>query len=91
MYINPSTRSDIGELVDDKNPPPPPSYPPTKGDWIAYRSSFTNLYWLEDKPLPEVMLIMRQRYNFKATYILCLLSPLEHVLINSENVCTANE
>jgi len=67
MNLNSKTKISVGGHVGDKDLPAPPSYPPTKGDWNAYRSILTDLYWIEDRTLPEVIQIMKERYNFKAT------------------------
>ncbi|KAG9245333.1 hypothetical protein BJ878DRAFT_541379 [Calycina marina] len=53
------------EMTDEALPIP--TYPPTRSDWNAYRSTFTQLYWVEDKTLPEVIEIMKVQYDFKAT------------------------
>lgn len=46
---------------------PPPSDPPTRRDWEAYRTIFTHLYRTENRSLKEVMSIMADQYKFKAT------------------------
>jgi len=46
---------------------PPPSNPPTRQDWEAYRTIFTELYRTENRSLKEVISIMADQYNFKAT------------------------
>jgi hypothetical protein len=44
---------------------PVPSNPPTKSDWDAYRTVFTQLYSI--KKLRDVMEIMEEKYRFIAT------------------------
>ena len=44
-----------------------PSYPPSRRDWEAHRELFTRLYQAEERPLKEVMEIMKDRYGFRAT------------------------
>ena len=90
MESAPVIDKDAGGQVDEMDLPPP-SYPPTKDDWIAYRSAFTELYWVKDKPLPEVIKIMRQRYNFRATYVCS--TPIARIYphLLSENVCMDSE
>jgi hypothetical protein len=44
-----------------------PSYPPSRRDWEARRELFTRLYQAEERPLKEVMEIMKDRYGFRAT------------------------
>ncbi|KAE9369776.1 hypothetical protein N431DRAFT_560526 [Stipitochalara longipes BDJ] len=46
---------------------PIPNRPPTAEDWQAYRKSFTQLYKVENKTLREVMGIMKEQYNFRAS------------------------
>jgi hypothetical protein len=46
---------------------PPPSNPPTRQDWEAYRAIFTQLYRIENRSLKEVISVMANQYNFKAT------------------------
>lgn len=45
---------------------PIPNRPPTAEDWRAYRSTFTQLYKVENKTLREVMNIMKEQYHFRA-------------------------
>jgi hypothetical protein len=42
-------------------------YPLSRQDWERHRDIFTQLYQVEERPLKEVMQIMRDRYNFHAT------------------------
>jgi hypothetical protein len=44
-----------------------PSYPPSRHDWEAHREHLTRLYQVEERPLKEVMEIMKERYGFQAT------------------------
>jgi hypothetical protein len=46
---------------------PTPEYPPTQRDWDNYRSIFTELYQVEDRPLKEVKYLLERYYGFKAT------------------------
>jgi hypothetical protein len=46
---------------------PRPNYPPSQRDWDAHRTLFTRLYQVEERPLKEVMEIMKDRYQFRAT------------------------
>lgn len=43
------------------------SYPPTRRDWEAHRERFIRLYQVEERPLKEVMEIMKDRHGFHAT------------------------
>jgi hypothetical protein len=45
-----------------------PSFPPSRHDWDIHREEFTQLYQDEDRPLKEVMEIMKDRHHFRATY-----------------------
>ena len=45
-----------------------PSFPPSRHDWEVYREYFTQLYQNEERPLKEVMEIMKDRHHFHATY-----------------------
>jgi hypothetical protein len=45
-----------------------PSFPPSRHDWIVHREYFTQLYQDEERPLKEVMEIMKDRHHFRATY-----------------------
>ena len=56
---------DKQEVIEESLPAP--SYPPTAEDWRRYRTTFTKLYWSEDKTLTEAMTDMQRRYNFRAT------------------------
>ena len=40
---------------------------PTKEDWGSHRALIKRLYLIENKPLAEVMRIMRNEHDFKAT------------------------
>jgi len=40
---------------------------PTKDQWLAQRDTIGELYLEQNKPLKEVMEIMRSRYNFNAS------------------------
>lgn len=42
-------------------------YPSSRQDWERHRHIFTQLYHTEERPLKEVMQIMRERYQFHAT------------------------
>jgi hypothetical protein len=46
---------------------PVPESPPTQRDWDNYRSTFTQLYQVEERPLKEVKELLEQHYGFKAT------------------------
>jgi len=46
---------------------PPPSNPPTRQDWEDYRTIFTELYRTKNRSLKDVVSIMADQYNFKAT------------------------
>ena len=46
---------------------PRPSYPPTSKDWEAYRAFFTQMYIVENRTLNDVMTIMKEQYDFRAT------------------------
>jgi len=46
---------------------PQPSNPPTRQDWEAHRTIFTELYRTKSRSLKEVISIMADQYNFKAT------------------------
>ncbi|KAH8679615.1 hypothetical protein BGZ60DRAFT_400330 [Tricladium varicosporioides] len=46
---------------------PSPSNPPTRQDWGVYRAIFTRLYCTENRSLREVITIMADQHNFKAT------------------------
>jgi hypothetical protein len=43
--------------------------PRSESDWELWRPLFTRLYKEENRPLPEVMQIMRQDNNFWARYV----------------------
>ena len=45
-----------------------PSFPPSRHDWDVHREYFTQLYQDEERPLKEVMEIMKDRHHFRATY-----------------------
>jgi hypothetical protein len=45
-----------------------PSFPPSRRDWEIHREYFTQLYQYEERPLKEVMEIMKDRHRFHATY-----------------------
>jgi hypothetical protein len=45
-----------------------PGFPPSRHDWDDHREYFTQLYQDEERPLKEVMEIMKGRYHFRATY-----------------------
>src|SRR5947209_19561951 len=45
-----------------------PSFPPSRHDWDVHREYFTHLYQDEERPLKEVMEIMKDRHHFRATY-----------------------
>jgi hypothetical protein len=42
-------------------------YPLSRLDWDRHRGIFTQLYQAEERPLKEVMQIMKDRYQFHAT------------------------
>ena len=44
-----------------------PSFPPSRHDWEVHREYFTRLYQDEERPLKEVMEIMKDRHHFHAT------------------------
>jgi hypothetical protein len=44
-----------------------PSRPQRPQDWEAKRTTITQLYWNENKDLPEVMSIMEEQHGFSAT------------------------
>lgn len=46
---------------------PRPSKPPTRQDWEAYRSVFTQLYRTENRSLNEVISILADQYSFEAS------------------------
>jgi hypothetical protein len=52
---------------------PIPNRHPTAADWQACRTVFTQLYSVENKTLEEVMGIMKERYNFRARWVLSIL------------------
>jgi hypothetical protein len=37
-------------------------------DWEPYKEIITNLYFDQDRPLKAVIEIMREKYDFRATY-----------------------
>jgi hypothetical protein len=41
-------------------------------EWEVHRELFTRYYIIEDKPLPEVKVIMEYQHGFKATYVLAM-------------------
>ncbi len=41
-------------------------HPRTDAEWDRVRPTFTTLYITEQRPLPEVMQILRDKYNFVA-------------------------
>lgn len=43
------------------------SHPVAAEDWDRLRPIFTGLYMKENRALPEVMKIMEDKYDFKAT------------------------
>src|SRR2546421_12116637 len=45
-----------------------PSFPPSRHDWDVHREYFTQLYQDEERPLKEVMEIMKDRHHFHAPY-----------------------
>jgi hypothetical protein len=45
-----------------------PSFPPSRHDWDVHREYFTQLYQDEERPLKEVMEIMKDHHHFRATY-----------------------
>jgi hypothetical protein len=45
-----------------------PSFPPSRYDWEVHREYFTKLYQDEERPLKEVMEIMKDLHHFRATY-----------------------
>src|SRR5437588_416836 len=45
-----------------------PSSPPSRHDWEVHREYFAQLYQDEERPLKEVMEIMKDRHHFHATY-----------------------
>src|SRR3984885_7023631 len=45
-----------------------PSFPPSKHDWEVHREYFPQLYQYEERPLKEVMEIMKDHHHFRATY-----------------------
>lgn len=47
------------------------SLPDTQLDWEAFRGVIRNLYWVQDRGLPEVMKIMEEAYGFSATCVYC--------------------
>ncbi|RDW66950.1 hypothetical protein BP5796_09699 [Coleophoma crateriformis] len=58
---------DVG--LSDSTPAdlPLPSVPPTSRDWQAYRSTFTQLYSVEEMTLREVKKHMEERFEFYAS------------------------
>jgi len=55
-------------------PTPPAKYPPTSQDWENHRHIFTRLYSFENKTLDQVMEVMKNDYQFKATSVRTLSS-----------------
>lgn len=42
-------------------------------DWEDRKKIITQLYWAEDRELPEVIELMKEQYQFSATYVPSLL------------------
>ena len=40
---------------------------PTKAEWEAMKPSIERLYWVENLPLKDVVVIMAERHGFHAT------------------------
>ena len=49
---------------------PQPLRPQCSQDWDDRRSVIEQLYWTEDRELPEVMSIMKKTHGFTATYVI---------------------
>lgn len=49
--------------------PRKPTFPPSRLNWEEHRQYFGQLYQVEEKPLKEVMEIMEDCWQFRATYV----------------------
>jgi hypothetical protein len=65
---------------------PIPNRHPTAADWQACRTVFTQLYSVENKTLEEVVGIMKERYNFRARWVLSILIFHASLFSSSEKV-----
>jgi len=63
-----------------------PNRHPTAADWQACRTVFTQLYSVENKTLEEVVGIMKERYNFRARWVLSILIFHTSLFSSSEKV-----
>lgn len=39
----------------------------SEDDWASHKGTITALYWDENRPLKDVVLVMRQKHGFFAT------------------------